>query len=113
MCSYNGDKIARIARSLHSGGSKYAMLSGVIEHRTVKAYHTLRHLLYILLSHLFSHRLFHSLLTRPLLTRPLLIQQMGQFQLMIGVILSSSKQLCSKRRWRHAVAAMNTGFRWI
>jgi len=45
-----------------------------------------------------------------LLTHPLLIRQMRQFQLTFGVILSGSKQLCSKRRWRRAAAAMNVDF---
>ena len=66
---YHRDKIARIPLSLHSGGSKYTMLNGVIDYRIVKAYHTLRRLLYIRPSHQFldpllliSHRLFDLLL---------------------------------------------------
>ena len=113
-----GNKIARIPLSLLSDGSKETTLNGVIDYRTARVYRTLRRLLYISQSHLLpvqisllSHRLLDPLLTQSLLTHPLLIQQMRQFQLTFGIILSSSKQLCSKRRWRRAIAAMNIGFR--
>ncbi len=129
--TYQENKIARILLSLWSDKSKYMMLNDVIRCRIARIYHTLKCLLYILLSHQFLdsmllishwHQLLHSycLLIQSLTQLfqllhhyCLLIQSLTQlFQLMFGIILSSSRKLCSKRRWRHAAAAMNIDFRW-